>query len=99
MTKKAIAVLMMGLTAFRVNAQEVNSLFTSNDTAIHQLKINFTDVLKKMDDRKKAARSLMIPGVLIVYGFISLGSDGLKDINEEVQEEIFVVDFEFHFCL
>jgi PAP2 superfamily len=87
MTKKYIAVLIMGLTASLVNAQQVDSLSIGKDTTIRQPKINFNDVLRKMDDRKKTARSFIIPGALIVYGFISLGSDGLKDINEEVQED------------
>lgn len=85
--KTAIAVLIMGLTASGLNAQEVNYLLTGKDTVIYQPAFNFNDVLKRMDNRSKATRSFFIPAALIVYGFISLGSDGLKDINEEVQED------------
>jgi hypothetical protein len=88
MMKKTIAVWVMGLIACGVNAQKSDSLFTNRDTAVTQPKISITDALKKMSDRRQRTKSLIIPGVLITYGFISLGNDGLKDMNEGVKEEV-----------
>lgn len=34
-------------------------------------------------------KSLMLPAVLVAYGFVSLNSDGLADINEKVKEEVY----------
>ncbi|MEO7769337.1 MAG: phosphatase PAP2 family protein [Ferruginibacter sp.] len=38
--------------------------------------------------RQFAYKSLLVPGVLIVYGFSSLGSNQLKTFNAELKEEI-----------
>ena len=36
-----------------------------------------------------AAKSLIIPGVMIAYGFTALENDGLKNINKEFKDEVY----------
>jgi hypothetical protein len=86
--KRKVAVLVMALIASGVNAQQNDSLVISMDTSIIRTKNSIHEALKKMSDGRRRVRSLIIPGVLITYGFISLGNDGLKDLNEEVKEEV-----------
>jgi PAP2 superfamily len=83
--KKTIIILTMGLIVIRVNAQQYDSLFGNEDTSMIRQK-NLS--LKKMPDRRQRIRSLILPGALLTYGLISLGSDGLKDLDEEVKEEV-----------
>ncbi|MBO9634412.1 MAG: phosphatase PAP2 family protein [Chitinophagaceae bacterium] len=35
-------------------------------------------------------RMLLVPAILITYGVTSIGNEGLKDVNEEVQEELWL---------
>jgi membrane-associated phospholipid phosphatase len=86
--KKGIFVALMGLIVSWGNAQQNDSLFTNRDTAIIQPKYFFNDALKKMTERRQRISSLIIPGALITYGFVSIGNDGLKKINQEVKEEV-----------
>jgi hypothetical protein len=88
MMKRKVAVLIMGLIASGVNAQQNDSLFISKDTSIIQLKNSINDASKKMSDSRKRIKSFIMPGVMITYGFISLGNDGLKNLDEEVKEEV-----------
>jgi hypothetical protein len=37
-----------------------------------------------------SARSLVLPGLMIAYGATAIESDGLKGVNEEVKEEVWV---------
>ena len=34
-------------------------------------------------------KALLLPGIMIAYGFTSLESDALKDLNEEIKEEMY----------
>ena len=89
--KKIAAILTLGLaTAASVNAQQSDSLVTRRDTIMLQSPFSINDALIKQNDRKKAMKSLLIPGAMITYGFITLGNNGLKNINTEIKEDIWL---------
>ena len=53
------------------------------------------DTLPKIINWKQPAtkkhftlKSLLIPGAMIAYGFTSLGNDGLKNLNQELKEDV-----------
>jgi PAP2 superfamily len=86
--KKRILVLIAGLTMSGVKAQQNDSLFIPGDTVKNQPKISLDSPLGKVNERGQRFRSLIIPGVLITYGLVSMGNNGLKRVNEEVKEEV-----------
>jgi hypothetical protein len=86
--KNIVAVWIMGLIASGVSAQQKDSLFILKDSSMTRPQSSINDALMKMSDRRQRLKSLILPGVLITYGFISLGNDGLKTLNEEVKEEV-----------
>ena len=49
-------------------------------------KINWQNAKTK---NKFPAKSLIIPGVMIAYGFTALENDGLKNINKEFKDEVY----------
>jgi hypothetical protein len=85
---KIVAVLITGLIASRVNGQQNDSLHIDRDTIILHPKKSTSDVLTKIPYRTQRIKSLIIPGVFVTYGFISLDNHGLKDLNEGVKEEV-----------
>lgn len=69
---KSILLFLVSITA--VNAQNsVSDSIVVKDT-VHNLKFNY--------------KQLIIPGVLIGYGFIGLESDQLKSFNNNIREEV-----------
>jgi hypothetical protein len=84
---KTIVVLLMTFIFTDLHAQRGDSLFTAKDSGTLKSKIYFNDISGKIADRKKIVQSLLLPGVLITYGFISNGNHSLKKLNTEVKEE------------
>ena len=78
----------MGLIACRVNAQQNDSLFITRPATIDGPEISIDDALKKMSDRRQRIKSLMVPAALVTYGFVSLGNERLKDLNQKIKEEV-----------
>lgn len=68
------AVLLFFLSAITVSAQNIASDSIVTQDTIHNLKFNY--------------KQLIIPGVLIGYGFIGLESDQLKSYNSDIREEV-----------
>ena len=66
-----------------IDAQIRDSTSLKNDG------INFTIPYKQISTERPniSYRSFVVPSFMIVYGFTTLSSDGLKDINEGIQEE------------
>ncbi len=50
--------------------------------------IKFDKILHEKNGRKPSVKSFIIPAVLITYGFISLGNDGLKTLDNNTKIEI-----------
>jgi hypothetical protein len=69
------------------NAQQTDS------TNVDSAKSNFNIATAKWQRTTHKAsfpvNSLVVPGIMIAYGFTSLENDPLKDFNEEISEEVF----------
>jgi hypothetical protein len=86
--KGTIICLTLGLMTCTVNAQQNDSLIINKTAAITGPEISINSALKRMSDRRQKIKSLVVPSVLITYGFISLGNERLKDLNQKVKEEV-----------
>lgn len=69
---KPFLLFLAGITV--VNAQNIVSDSTAVKDTVHNLKFNY--------------KQLIIPSVLIGYGFIGLESDQLKSFNTEIRDEV-----------
>ncbi len=46
------------------------------------------DMLSRMQEKRKKVNALILPGILISYGFIAQSSEVLKKLDHEIKEEI-----------
>ncbi|WP_163399747.1 phosphatase PAP2 family protein [Flavobacterium fluviatile] len=69
---KTVLLFVLGTTS--ICAQNTKNDTIAGQDTLHNLKFNY--------------KQLIVPGVLIGYGFIGLESDQLKDYNAEIKEEV-----------
>jgi len=87
MKKRGIILLALWIITFNVRAQQEDSLVRLKGTGSRSEANSIKKEKTKSYGEKQIIKSLVIPSVLITYGFISLGNNGLKNINEEIKEE------------
>ena len=68
------------------NAQKADSNKIAAPAVI--TKLNLSESLYKMNETNRRLKSLIMPATLIAYGFISLGSDGLQNLDNTTKIEI-----------
>ncbi len=66
-------------------AQKKIKIIGFKDT-LSELSIN--EILSKMDDKRQVIKSLIIPAALITYGFVAQSSQGLKEFDVSIKNEI-----------
>ena len=86
--RNQLMLLALGFTTATANAQQKDSLGIHGNTPIHQVDFSIKNTLADLDDRKKTIKSILIPGVMITYGFVTLVNNSFKNLNVEVKEEI-----------
>jgi hypothetical protein len=86
--KKTVIALLTWLIVFKSNAQQEINLPVGKGATANGVKVFSNDTLNKKADTKPHLRSLIVPGVFITYGLVSLGYDKLRDFDKEVKEEI-----------
>lgn len=69
------------------NAQQKNNYFGDSDTSVQQSKL-FDGLFDKVKKQNRRIKSLIIPVGLISYGFIALGNNGVKKVNNNIKLEI-----------
>lgn len=83
---KKYILLLAAVFAIQIsNAQQKVKFIGFKDT-LSELSIN--EILSKMDDKRQVIKSLIIPAALIAYGFIAQSSEGLKDFDISIKNEI-----------
>ncbi len=78
------------LALFSINpiyAQQKYYSFGNGDTAVKKQKL-FDGLFQRINEQNRKIKSLFIPAGLITYGFIALGNNGLKKINNNTKLEI-----------
>ena len=70
-----------------IYAQQKYYPFGNNDTTVQKQKL-FEGLFNRVNEQNRRFKSLIIPATLITYGFISLGNNGLKKINNNTKLEI-----------
>jgi membrane-associated phospholipid phosphatase len=71
-------------------SQVTDSLFTEKDRLLLRPVPSFTNALVKMHETNRQIRSLILPAGLTAYGFIALGNDDLKSLDNSIKEEVWV---------
>lgn len=81
---RKIFLLICSLTLLTISKAQVSDSLQQSENA----EIKFDKILHEKNDRKPSVKSFIIPAVLITYGFISLGNDGLKTLDNNTKIEI-----------
>jgi hypothetical protein len=66
-----------------------------SDSALHgsiqaDTMIKIINWYRPVNKKTIPVKSLILPGVMITYGFISIGNNNLKNVNHEFQEDIWI---------
>lgn len=77
----ALFTLLISLTSLNISAQEADSLHKSVEK---ELRIHALPARKNY----LTAKSVLIPVTLVEYGFASLKSDELRELNKKISEEV-----------
>ncbi len=85
--KKIITILFVS-TFYFVNAQQTDSIVFKPAIFLPTKKIALSESLYKINETNKRIKSLILPTILIAYGFISLENDGLKTLDKNTKIEI-----------
>ena len=86
--KNSIVILLAALSVLQVNAQQTDSLVIVADTIPSKPAFSISESLTKLNEKRERIKSLIIPGALITYGFISLENDRLKAMDNKIKEDI-----------
>lgn len=93
--KKTITAILVSVGPLCINAQHASLSTGQAYSANHESIQN--DTLKKIIFREPPVnkkglplKSLVIPGAMISYGFLSLGINGLKKLDHQFQEDIWI---------
>ena len=62
--------------------------YSQDSTVIHQPEFSIKNILKETKEKERRIKSLILPGAMITYGFVTLGNNGLKNINVELKDEL-----------
>ena len=84
--KKAVTTTLIFCVFLSVKAQITDSthyILIHGDTLP-----TFINRNRPVNKKHFTPKSLLIPGAMIAYGFLSLGNDGLKSLNQELKEDI-----------
>ncbi len=71
-----------------LKAQQNDSIKITKNKEFTMDEFSIKNVLIKTSEKKERLKALIIPGTLITYGFISLESDALKKLDNNIKEEI-----------
>jgi hypothetical protein len=80
-----LALLLWTSTA---RSQKGDSLILTRDTNIFKTVISTRYALQKIRTINEKVRSLKIPSILIMYGFLALENDNLKTLNSSIKNEM-----------
>lgn len=86
--KKILLPLVFFLCIVNSNAQSTDSLQSPADTISAWQRYSLRKTLAKMNQRRQNLKSLIVPAALITYGFVSLESDALQSLDNQIKEEI-----------
>ena len=86
--KKITAILIITFLSFRVSAQQTDSIAIVDDTILSKPGFSISESLTKLNEKRERIKSLILPGALITYGFISLENDRLKALDNKIKEDI-----------
>ena len=70
------------------NAMQKNILLAKNDTTFQKQKLKSFVKFDRIKEQNRKIKSLIIPVGLISYGFIALGNDGLKTLDNSTKQEL-----------
>jgi hypothetical protein len=93
--KLTTATIFIFASFFSVKAQQPDLPAGQTGSTIH-VSIQPDTLIKSMkterfeNKNKVSVKSLIIPGAMITYGFISIGNNNLKNVNKEFQEDIWI---------
>ncbi len=87
-TSKVIVTVMLSILIVHAAQAQLTDTFKRISPKIdsNSLKLNGLDVKAK---NRFPVKSLLIPGVMMAYGFTSLENDGLKNFNAELKDEVY----------
>lgn len=88
--KKILLSLLFFFSLTISDAQKTDSLIVGKNAKMENPNYSISEALMKMNNKKQAIKSLIVPGIFITYGAISLANDCLKKINENIKEEIWL---------
>lgn len=86
--KKILLPIVFFLCIVNSNAQSTDSLQSPADTISAWQRYSLRKTLAKMNQRRQNLKSLIVPAALITYGFVSLESDALQSLDNQIKEEI-----------
>jgi membrane-associated phospholipid phosphatase len=87
--KKIILSLIVFFSLTSSGAQTTDSL-TNAKNSKKKPDYSIRESLEKMNIKKQAVKSLIVPGIFIVYGVVTLANDGLQKMNQNIREEIWL---------
>ena len=88
MKQLLISAVSVFLAAIKADAQVSDTSQINTDSIRIAPQYSVTETPTKINERRQKLKSLILPASLITYGFISLGNDKLKSLDNTIKEEI-----------